>query len=498
MPTATAWLRIRLIGLVVCILVAGFTLTNILSYRDAVAALKSTILHHELPLTGSNIYSEIEADLVRPVFISSQMANDTFLKDWLLNGEQDRDQITRYLEAIRQRYGVFTSFLVSERTHQYYHFNGTPRVVSETNPDDVWYFRVRAMTAPYEINIDHDEASNRTVTIFVNYRVLDDDGHFLGATGVGLNIDAVRHIVERYHDNFQRSVYFINKVGEITVASAGAPAQGGDIHHLAGLQTIATQILGGPEGQYEYRRDNETYLLESRFIPELGWYVVVEQRQSAATRDIWHSFLTNLGLGSLIIFVTAAIVAWAISIYHRKLDMMASTDKLTGLSNRQVFDTALEHLTGGRRRGTRRFSVLLFDIDHFKRINDTYGHLRGDDVIRKVANTTRALLRKTDLICRWGGEELIVLMRDCPLAEACTQAERLRAGIAAQTLFDPDDGTRVTISVGVADFQPGDTVDSILSRVDTALYQAKDEGRDRVRMAASTPRPRAAAQLEAI
>jgi len=72
MPTATSWLRLRLIGLVVCILVAGFALTNVLSYRDAVDALKATILHHELPLTGSNIYSEVEADLVRPVFISSQ------------------------------------------------------------------------------------------------------------------------------------------------------------------------------------------------------------------------------------------------------------------------------------------------------------------------------------------------------------------------------------------------------------------------------------------
>lgn len=491
MPTATAWLRFRLIGLVVCVLVAGFTLTNILSYRDAVAALKATILHHELPLTGSNIYSEIEADLVRPVFISSQMANDTFLKDWLESGEKDREQITRYLEAIRTRYGVFTSFLVSERTRQYYHFSGTPRVISESNPDDVWYFRVRTMKAPYEINIDYDESSNRTVTIFVNYRVLDDAGHFLGVTGVGLNIDAVRHIVERYQDNFQRSVYFVNKAGEITVASAGAPAQGGNIHGLPGLAAIAARILGSLEGQYEYDRGGETYLLESRFIPELGWYVMVEQRQSDATRDIWHSFLTNLGLGSLIIFVTATIVAWAISIYHHKLDAMASTDKLTGLSNRQVFDTTLEHLTA-RRRTARRFSVLLFDIDHFKQINDTYGHLRGDEVIRKVASATRSMLRKNDLVCRWGGEELIVLMLDCPLEQARAQAEVLRAGIAAQPLFDPDDGTRVTISVGVADFQPGDTVDSILSRVDTALYQAKDEGRDQVRVAESTRRPTAA------
>jgi diguanylate cyclase (GGDEF)-like protein len=483
MPTVTAWLRFRLIGLVVCVLAVGFLATSILSYRDATAALKETILHHELPLTGSNIYSEIEADLVRPVFISSQMANDTFVKDWLLAGEQDPDRVVRYLDAIRKKYGVFTSFLISEQTKEYYHFTGALRKVSETSPDDVWYFRCRSMKAPYEINIDYDEASNRTVTIFVNYRVVGEDGRFLGVTGVGLNIDTVRHIVDRYHNDFQRSVYFVNKSGEIAVASAGAPAPGGNINALPGLRTIAARIIASEEGQFEYGRDGEAYLLETRFIPELGWYVFVEQRQSDVTRDIWHSLLTNLGVGSLIIFLTSAIVAWAISIYHRKLDALASTDKLTGLCNRQVFDTTLEHLIAGRRRGPRGFAVLLFDIDHFKRINDTYGHLRGDEVIRKVAAAAQRLLRKTDLVCRWGGEELFALALDCPLEKARELAETLRMGIAAEPLFDSDDGTRATVSVGVTEYRPGDTVDAILSRADTALYQAKQDGRDCVRVA---------------
>ena len=79
MLRANEWLRLRLIGIIVCLLVAGFGLTNIVSYRNAVSILKSTILHDELPLTGSNIYSEVQADLIRPVFVSSVMANDTFL-----------------------------------------------------------------------------------------------------------------------------------------------------------------------------------------------------------------------------------------------------------------------------------------------------------------------------------------------------------------------------------------------------------------------------------
>jgi hypothetical protein len=83
------WLRCRLMGLVVCTIVAGFVATNLKSYRDAVNALKSTILYDALPLIGSNIYSEVQADLIRPVFIFSQMANDTIVKDWLLVGERD-------------------------------------------------------------------------------------------------------------------------------------------------------------------------------------------------------------------------------------------------------------------------------------------------------------------------------------------------------------------------------------------------------------------------
>src|ERR1700742_241906 len=86
------WLRFRLIGIVVAILVLGFLATDLMSYRDAVQAVKTNILHNELPLTGSNIYSEVQSDLIRPVFISSQMANDTFVKDWLLGGEQGSDK----------------------------------------------------------------------------------------------------------------------------------------------------------------------------------------------------------------------------------------------------------------------------------------------------------------------------------------------------------------------------------------------------------------------
>jgi diguanylate cyclase (GGDEF)-like protein len=482
-----AWLRFRLIGLVVCILVAGFVATSVMGYRDAVSALKATILHNELPLTGSNIYSELQVDLIRPVFISSQMANDTFAKDWLLAGEQDSERAVRYLDAIREKYGVFTSFLISDKTKRYYHFSGKFRQIDEANPDDVWFSRVKHMTAPYEINIDFDQASNRTVTIFVNYRVLDYDGKFVGVTGVGLTIDSVQGIVERYRTIFHRNVYFVNPSGAVTITPASplatTPRSGENIRSLPGIGTIAGQILSAPEGQFEYQRDGENYLLDTRFIPELGWYVVVEQRQADAMRPLWTSFVTNLWVGFAITFGTVAMIAYAVTVYHRRMNVMATTDKLTGVANRQAFDEMMEQLVRSRRRSTRPFSVLLLDIDHFKRINDTLGHLRGDAVIRRVADAAVRVLRDTDMVCRWGGEELIVLARNCPLADAARLAETLRATIASEAILTPDDGTRVTISVGVTDYRAGDTVDAILSRVDQALYEAKRGGRNCVRIA---------------
>jgi diguanylate cyclase (GGDEF)-like protein len=483
MIRANDWLRLRLIGLVVCILLAGFAATNLISYRNASQILKATVLHRELPLTGNNIYSEIQADLIRPVFISSVMANDTFVRDWLLAGEHDREQVTRYLETIHEKYGVFTSFLISDRTHEYYHFHTARRPVDPNNAEDIWYFRAREMKTPYEINIDYDLASNRTLTIFVNYRVVDYQGNFLGVTGVGLNIDSVQRIVQRYRNDFQRSVYFVAKSGDVTLTSSGGPPAGGNIKTLTGLRAIGAQILAAPEGQYEYARNGETFLLDARFIPELGWYAVVEQRQSDVLSGLWNGVLTNLWIGCGIIVLTAAIIAVTISQYHRKLEQATTTDRLTGLTSPPLFEATLQRLLTSRRAADARFCLLLLDIDHFNHVIETLGHTRVDGTIRAIAHQVRSMVRDTDMACRWGGGELIILTTDCAADEARVRAETLRVAIARTPVVDPDDGSRVTVSIGVAARSPGDTADALLGRVHEAVRQAKRDGRNCVRVA---------------
>ncbi len=472
--------RGRLIVLIGGILLLGFLTTNLISFRVSTAALKATILQNELPLTSSNIYAEIQTDLLKPIFVSSLMSNDTFVKDWLVNGEQDAEQIRRYLDEIRAKYDVFTSFLISEQTRKYYHFSGVAQVIEELDPEDVWYFRVRKMTEPYEVNIDFNQAQNNEITIFINYRVLDSQGHFIGVTGVGLKLDSVARILSHYKTNYQRGIYFVDRTGRITVRSDGAVIQEDSIRTARGISTIADAILAKTDGYFEYVRDGETMLLTSRFIPDLGWRVIIEQRESEALAALWQSFVTNLLIGIAIILLTIGTIAYAISLYQKRLEDMAVTDKLTGIGNRQLLDIALDQSLKLRRRITMPFSVILIDIDRFKSVNDTHGHLKGDEAIRSVAQIVKARTREADLLCRWGGEEFILLAHNCKLSQARDLAEELRASIAASPILASDEGLRVTVSCGVAEARDGDDAESLVGRADRALYQAKDDGRNRV------------------
>jgi two-component system, cell cycle response regulator len=172
---------------------------------------------------------------------------------------------------------------------------------------------------------------------------------------------------------------------------------------------------------------------------------------------------------------------------HASLEL-AVTDPLTKLHNRRYLDN---HLSALFEESTLRglpVSVLLLDIDHFKSINDTYGHDAGDEVLREFANRVRALTRGIDIVARFGGEEVVVLMPDTPLEGAHTVAERIRERIGA-TPFSIHRGTRtveITVSIGVAARRAEDgEADALLKRADLALYKAKGDGRDRVVAAAA-------------
>ena len=162
---------------------------------------------------------------------------------------------------------------------------------------------------------------------------------------------------------------------------------------------------------------------------------------------------------------------------HKALKILSTTDSLTGLYNRRYLEKAIENEFERAKRYKTQLSVIILDVDHFKAINDDFGHQAGDDVLMSLARLLKDRTRKTDITGRWGGEEFVIFCPETDREKAVLLAESLKAGISGLNLVKL---LKITASFGVSTWKPDDTVDSLISRADAAMYQAKHRGRNRV------------------
>jgi diguanylate cyclase (GGDEF)-like protein len=206
--------------------------------------------------------------------------------------------------------------------------------------------------------------------------------------------------------------------------------------------------------------------------------------------EVRHMSALGAGVGLLVLALGIAVLLIAMQRAENEAEMrtQASTDGLTGVANRREFTRALDEEMAHARRHHLPLSIVSFDLDHFKRVNDTYGHLAGDEVLKAAALVVSGKIRSADRFARWGGEEFIVLTPNVPLDGACQLAERLRQALAH---FDFDQAGHVTASFGVASLRPSDDATSLVKRADDALYRAKRAGRNRVETESEAPVARA-------
>lgn len=155
---------------------------------------------------------------------------------------------------------------------------------------------------------------------------------------------------------------------------------------------------------------------------------------------------------------------------------LSNTDKLTGLKNRRFFQERLDECIRRHEEGRQSFSLLILDIDHFKKVNDTWGHPAGDEVLRQTAGILRSYAREADVAARYGGEEFAMILCGADAADAKGMAERLRLAVAESDWISGS----LTISIGIATAEPGDSESALLSKADQALYTSKQNGRNRV------------------
>jgi diguanylate cyclase (GGDEF)-like protein len=477
-------IRTKLILVLTLILLSGFLLTNVISYQSSKKSVKTSIIDNSLPLARDNIYSEIQKDLTRPIFVSSLMANDTFLKDWVLGGEKDQLLIQKYLLEIKDKYHFFSSFFVSDISQTYYHFKGALKKISPENSHDDWYYNFKNLQVDYDLNVDTNEAALNHLTIFINHRLVGYDNQLLGVVGVGLDFDRVATLMDYYKKKYNRDVYMVSPDGMIQVHTDKSKIATQSIYDVTGLSAIAKKILDSKDTPSFFEYDSKTthILLTSRFIHELDWYLLVEQDESLALKSIKNTFIQNFFISLVITFATIVFAILVINFFQRQLETMANTDKLTRAYNRNEFERRFKYMTNLNRREPVEMCIILFDMDHLKQVNDTHGHLFGDTVIKEVAQIAARTIREKDLLVRWGGDEFVLLIFS-NMEQTRQIAQRLRLAIQAHDFYGPPSPAMIktpsiTISSGIAGYRQKETLKDWIFRADTALYKAKAKGKN--------------------
>lgn len=473
--------RQRLVAVLTLILVAAFFVIILLNYSSTKQNLTREIRQSSLPLLRDNIYSEIQQEFLPLINTSSMMATDSFVRNWALQGEVQPEQIVQYLGEIRRRYGFESVFFVSEQTRNYYHYQGILKQIDPGDDHDVWFFSFVERGKEFELDVDTDQAAEGRLTIFINYRVSDFEEGLLGVTGVGIEIDGLTEFFRERQERYKRRIYLVDHDGTVQVHSDPGQIERRNIRTTDGIAEIADNLLRTEKVPLDatYESSHGTVLISSRYIPEIDWFLIVEQDQETLMASTRSNLIRTVIVGLVATLLIILLSALAVSYYHKQLEELATTDSLTGCANRREFTQRTERMIYRFNRYGTPLSMIMLDIDHFKRLNDTHGHQAGDKLLKLLTGTIEDSKRPDDLLARWGGDEFLIVV-EAEADQARILAERLRYAFSLKIDGSEKDTFRVTLSMGIVQLEQNEGVEELVGRADKALYRAKRAGRDKI------------------
>lgn len=285
-------------------------------------------------------------------------------------------------------------------------------------------------------------------------------------------------------------VYLVDTRG---VVVAGNVSQGFSLQNLSAhspqvARALASQDTAGHTGDDEYFVAHRVAGTPWRLVmvaPEGTLYQTIDGSKRWIPWLLWVGFVAG-GLACVVLVRRLIASRGELRESNAQLDRLARIDPLTGLANRRSMEELLHSTVASAGRHHHDAAVLMVDVDHFKAINDTYGHAAGDDVLTSLATTLHEHLREADVVGRWGGEEFLVVLPFTDSEGAEVVADRLRERVAETPMLAGGQPISITISIGSAAWQQDEPLSPLLHRTDAALYQAKERGRNRVVSAEAT------------
>jgi len=385
--------------------------------------------------------------------------------------------MVRYLNGMKVKYGYSSAFLVSGNTGNYYNTQGVLKKISTADNHDVWFYDFVGSGKDYALDVDTDQANGDTLSIFINSRIMNLGDEGASVIGVGLEMREIQSILAYYNQLLDLDIILIDPKGFVQVATDESVI--GKVNYFSQLDNpdMKGRILENKE-DFEILRPegsrNDNYVF-TKYIEDLDWYIVVKNNPEAFQTALFRQQLVNLAIGIAVVLMVVCITVILTRRYQRRIMQLATTDVLTGLFNRRAMGEELNRTLADSDKNRRPLCLFIFDIDDFKKVNDTHGHVAGDAVLARTASVAREYLKES-LIFRLGGDEFAGTV-DQYLAGAEVTLEGLRNRIEKDEELS---AYQLTISIGVAEHVAGQTQDQLMYRADQAMYRAKEIGKNMV------------------
>jgi diguanylate cyclase (GGDEF)-like protein len=533
--------RILAFALVVTLVPSGFTAW--VSYRQNSRALEEKI-SQELSSASAQTAREMDVWLKERLYDLRVFASSYEVSENLAGKKgrsSPRTRLSDYLNSVRERFSDYEELIVVDAAGRMVASSANgPRVLRL--PRD-WRSELNATNAV--VGEAFWDPSLGKAILLVAVPVQGADGRIVGALAARLNLRGAEQSLRAFAPGTAGRIYLVGSNGRVMVSSLASSAE---LMKISVAPTLLKRLMKNEGRVSDYENVSGIDVLGSlKQVPRVGWAVMAEIPADAAYHQVRRFRDMTLAIVAALLLAVTAIAYYLALIIVRplerltkgaaevaegdlavdlptakgevgeltyvfnhmvgrlrqsrqqldavnetlrerneELERLSASDSLTGLSNRRVLTQRLAEELLRSQRQNHSFTVVMLDVDHFKKYNDAHGHPAGDEVLKRVASILRTSTRAGDCTARYGGEEFAVLLSGKGAEEATQLAERIRERVAEEEFT----AGRITISAGIAEFpHHGHTAEAVISSADEALYQAKRDGRNRVACAQKKQKP---------
>ncbi len=453
------------------ILIISFGFSTVVSLKSLDKLIKEN--NRENSLIYANEVGNAVIDVFSEAIAVSQTINNPFIRGILKNPQnlsrEEKSKIIRnFLSDIVVKFGYSTAFIADDSTLDYYSEWGYLKTIDPQNPDDDWYVPFKTSSKLYELNVDNDQANDNRMTIYINTRMRDKDGKYIGACGVGVPMKQVMTLLQSLEKQSDISIKLVSTDGVVRVARSGQLV-------LERTEAEIKDLLKeyDTSKQYLYKTKGPDGYTIVKYIPECQWFAVIDYnggRTSIFSTMLFQNLMICLFV-MLFVIVIVNFVLSKLAKHTEKFVEEALFDQLTGLRNRRAYALEIEKLN--KFPSLTDISVTTMDINGLKMTNDTFGHTAGDDLLKGAAAIMKKFYSDNSWkVFRTGGDEFVALTSK-PIGDK----DNLIADFKNQLkTFHHAQIKELSVSIGIAKGTEHDvsSVEELIKIADKKMYADKE------------------------